>query len=328
MRLMGIRKVIKAIKNHKSFLITSHMNLEGDALGSELAFMYLLKKLGKKATVVNDEICPDEYKFLPGAAKIQKARLKVIRRIKFDAFAVLDCSDLGRCKGVAEFIPKDKTVINIDHHISNNNFGDANWVDTRSSCACEMIYRLYKSMGVALDYKKALCLYTGILTDTGSFRHPNTTADTFKIASDLMGYGINANRIYRNVYESVSFSDMRVLVDALRTMSFDKNNGIVWFTLKKDFLKSRKLSFDLTEQILTFGRLIKNARVAVLFKENMDALNQIRVNLRSRDKIDISKVAKVFKGGGHKNASACTVKGSLERVRKRVLKEIIRLLSL
>ena len=323
---MGIKKIIKAIRKHKSFLVTSHMNLEGDALGSELAFMFLLKKLGKKAIVVNDEDCPEEYKFMPGTSRTQRARLKNIRRIKFDAFAVLDCSDLERCKAVAEFIPDETYIINIDHHISNNNFGDANWVDAHASCACEMVYELYKKMKVPLGYKEALCLYTGILTDTGSFRYPNTTANTLKVASELMRYGVNANRVYRNVYESISFSDMQVLIEALRTMSFDKKDGVVWCAVVKDLLKGKKLSFDLTEQILTFGRLIKNAKVVVLFKENMDTSNQIRVNLRSMDKIDISKVARVFKGGGHKNASACTIKGPLEEVRKRVLKEINSLL--
>jgi len=320
---MSIEKVIKGINKGRSFLITSHFNLEGDALGSALALRYLLLALGKKAQVVMEDECPAEYRFLPGTDKLKK--IKDIRHIKYDVFAAVDCSDLGRCRAVAEMVDKNKPVINIDHHRSNNNFADANWVDPEASSACEMIFRLFKKMRVPIGRKEALCMYTGILTDTGSFRHPNTTAMTHSIASELMDLGIDASEVYAYIYQSLGFEDARLLLKAINTVKFDSKNGIVHFFLKSSFFKGRKLSFDLTEQILNFGRMIAGARVVVLFKENMDRPDQIRVNLRSSKQVDISVVARMFGGGGHKNASACTVSGKLEVIQRKVIRQIRRL---
>ena len=322
---MSIEKVARQINKAKSFLITSHVNLEGDALGSALAVRYLLRALGKKAEVVMEDECPPEYRFLPGTKTVKK--LKDLKRIKYDVFVAVDCSDLGRCRAVSELVDKDKPVINIDHHKSNSNFGDVNWVDSKSSCACEMIFRLFKEMRIPVGRKEALCMYTGMLTDTGSFRHPNTTYMTHRIASELMLCGIDASVVYAHIYQSIGFEDIKLLLRAINTVKLDRENGIVYFSLKSIFMVGRKLSFDLTEQILNFGRMIAGVKVVVLFKENLDKPDQVRVNLRSSSKVDISKVARIFGGGGHKNASACTVNGKLETIRRKVLKQIVRLLN-
>ncbi len=317
---MSVEKVIKAINRGKSFLITSHVNLEGDALGSALAVRFLLRKLGKKAQVVMEDECPEEYRFLPGSSSVKK--LKDIKSIKYDTFVAVDCSDLGRCKAVSELIDPAKPVINIDHHMSNSRFADANWVDAKASSACEMVFWLFKKMGVPIGKNEALCIYAGLLTDTGSFRHPNTTYVTHQVAGELMRLGVDASEVYAHIYQSIGYEDVRLLLRALNTLQVDKKNGIAYFSLKNTFLSGRKLSFDLTEQILNFGRTIGGMKVVALFKENMDRPDQIRVNLRSTRNVDISVVARAFGGGGHKNASACTVNGKIEAVRAKVLKRI------
>ena len=322
---MSIEKIARQINKTKSFLITSHVNLEGDALGSALAVRYLLRALGKKAEVVMEDECPPEYRFLPGAKTVKK--LKDLKRIKYDVFIAVDCSDLGRCRAVSELVDRSKPVINIDHHFSNSRFGDVNWVDPKSSCACEMIFRLFKEMRIPVGRKEALCMYTGILTDTGSFRHPNTTYMTHSIASELMRLGIDGSEVYAHIYQSIGFEDIELLLRALNTIKLDGKNGIAHFSLKNMFLGGRKMSFDLTEQILSFGRMIAGVKAVVLFKENPDKPGQVRVNLRSVREVDISAVARMFGGGGHKNASACTVNGKLETIRKKVLKQIVRLLN-
>jgi phosphoesterase RecJ-like protein len=322
---MSIEKIVKQINKTKSFLITSHVNLEGDALGSALALQYLLRALGKKAQVVMEDECPAEYRFLPAVKTVKK--LKDMKHFKYDAFVAVDCSDLGRCRRVWELADKDKPVINIDHHKSNSQFGVANWVDPKSSSACEMMFQLFKRMHVRVGRNEALCMYTGMLTDTGSFRHPNTTYMTHRVASELMRCGVDGSVVYAHIYQSIGFEDVQLLLRALNTIKFDRKNGIVYFSLKNIFLAGRRLSFDLTEQILNFGRMIAHVRVVVLFKENMDKPDQVRVNLRSSRKVDISTVARMFGGGGHKNASACTVNGKLEAIQRRVLRQIVRLLN-
>jgi phosphoesterase RecJ-like protein len=316
---MALKEVVEQIKKNRSFLITSHLNLEGDALGSELAFRALLIYLGKKAMIINKDAVPNEYKLLPGIENIK--RIKNKQSISFDAFVVLDCSDLGRCKEVAKLAGRDKVIINIDHHISNNNFGDINWVEPKSSSASEMIYKLFKKMRIPLDRDKALCMYVGILTDTGSFRYPNTTSDSLAIAADLLHYDLEVSKIYKNIYENISFTDIELLTKILSTMRFYMQGKIVWFKIKRNLIKNKKVSIDLAEHVLNFGRLAEETEVVVLFKENLDANNQIRVNLRSKN-IDVNRIAKIFGGGGHRNASGCTLVGPIESVQRQVIEKI------
>jgi phosphoesterase RecJ-like protein len=316
---MSLVKVAEEIRKNKSFLITSHVNLEGDAIGSELAMRGLLLSLGKQAVIVNQDSVPSEYRFLPGIKNIR--RLRDLKRLSFDAFVALDCSDVGRFRNVARLGERCKVKINIDHHPSNSRFGNVNWIEPFSSSTTEMIYQLYQKLGIPLDKEMALCLYVGILTDTGSFHYPNTTARSLKIASELMRYNLAAAKIYKNIYENVSFADIELLSKIITTMQAWEGGRIVWFEIKKEALKRKKVSIDLSEHVLNFGRLVKEAEVVVLFKENLKQSRQIRINLRSK-RLDVNKIAKAFGGGGHKNASGATQEGSLEDVKRRVLNKI------
>jgi phosphoesterase RecJ-like protein len=316
---MGLKKVIEEIKKNNSFLITTHVNVEGDALGSELALMGLLAHLGKKTLLINSDDVPEEYKFLPGIKNIK--RLNQLKDKAFDAFIVVDCSDLGRCEKVARAVPSDTLIINIDHHISNNNFGQINWIKPYSSSTSEMIYELYKNMHVPLDRNKALCLYTGILTDTGSFHYSNTTPRSLNIAADLIGYDLEIHKIYNNIYQNIPFSDARILSEIITRMRSDMRGKVVWFSITKHFFRTRKISIDLAEHVLNFGRLIKEAEVIVLFREYSAAGGRIRVNLRSKT-LNVNKIAKIFGGGGHKNASGAIVEGTLKTVERRVIRKI------
>jgi len=318
---VSIKKAAACVKKHSNFLITAHTNPEGDALGSELAFYFLVKKMGKNATIVNEDETPYSYDFLPGKNNIRRFK-KNMKGVKFDCFTILDCSDLKRPGEVYKINTSRKPILNIDHHISNQNFGDVNWVDPKACSCSEMIYKLYKELGVPLDKDAALLLYVGIHTDTGSFRYPNTASLTHKIAAELLKFDLDIPQIYKNIYENIPFEDMKLLSRVLPSMDRQAKGKIILFQIRRDMLKDGKLSFDLTEHILTFGRSIKDAEVVLLFKENLGAKNEIRVNLRSQGKVDVNKVASFFGGGGHKTASGCTVKGSLSRVQRMVLNKI------
>ncbi len=318
---MSLKKVVASLRKNKSFLITTHTNMEGDALGSELAFYGILKKLGKKATIVNEDALPYGYEFLPNTDKIIKYKDN-LKEIKFDCFVALDCSDLSRTGEVYRLNSEQKPVLNIDHHISNQKFGDINWVEPRASSCSEMIYKLYKALRLPLDRDAAILLYTGILTDTGSFRYSNVASFTHKAISELLKFNLDIPKIYKSVYEDIPFEDMKLLAKILPAMKRDAGVRIIWFQIKHNMLRNKKLSFDLSEHILTFGRAIKGVEVVALFKENLGVENEIRVNFRSQGKVDVNKIASFFGGGGHKTASGATVKGNIDQVRRKVLAKI------
>lgn len=318
---MSLKKVAACIKKNKSFLITSHTNLEGDALGSELAVYNLLKKLGKASTIINEDSLPYGYDFLPYMDKVIKYKDN-LKEIKFDCFVVLDCSDLSRTGEAYRLNVKGKTVLNIDHHISNQNFGDVNWVEPAASSCSEMVYKIYKAMRIPLDKDAAIALYTGILTDTGSFRYSNTTSFTHQAVSELLKLNLNTPQIYKSIHENIPFEDMQLLGKILPGMKREAQGRIIWFQIKQGMLRNKKLSFDLSEHILSFGRAIKGAEAVVLFKENLGVKNEIRINLRSQGQVDVNRIAQFFGGGGHRSASGATVHGKLEDVRRRVLAKI------
>lgn len=327
---MELKKVIACIKSNKNFLITTHINPEGDALGSELAFYRLLKKMGKRAIIINQDNLPPGYDFLPGINRVKKINQKFFSKgqkenlsaIKFDCFVILDCSDLKRCGEVYKINTGNKPILNIDHHISNKKFGDINWIEPNASSCAQMIYKLYKKLRLALDRDTATLLYVGILIDTGSFRYSNTTSFTHKIVSALLEYNLDTSEIYKNLYGNIPFQDMKLLSRILPTIRRLAQGRIAWFQIKRGLLEDRKPSFDLTENILNFARAIKDVEVTVLFKENLGKKNEVRVNLRSQGKVDVNKIAQFFGGGGHKTASGATVKGNIDTVRKKVLNKI------
>ncbi|MFA5311259.1 MAG: bifunctional oligoribonuclease/PAP phosphatase NrnA [Candidatus Omnitrophota bacterium] len=321
MNKINQKKVVAAIKRHKRFLITTHTSPEGDALGSELGFYRLLKKMNKQAFIVNQDPHPQELSFLPKAGRIRL--YKEIKKVSFDCMVALDCSNLSRAGEVYRLNKENRPVINIDHHISNNNFGEYNWVEPHLSSASEMVYLLYKELGVPFDRESALSLYVGIMTDTGSFRYSNTLELTHKAAAEFMRFGLDVNRVYRDIYENISFSNMQLLIKILAGVARVKNGRVAYVSVPAKLLKPEKVSFDLSEHILGFMRAIKDTQVVVLFKENAGVKNEIRFNLRSNGSFDVNKIARHFGGGGHKSAAGCTIRGRLADIRSKVISKII-----
>jgi phosphoesterase RecJ-like protein len=319
---MSMKKAVGFLKKHKKFLITAHANIDGDALGAELALYRMLKKTGKEALVVNEDELPYGYDFLP-QLKVIKKFSKGLKGMEFDCLVVLDCSDLKRLGQLAALNRQDKPILNIDHHISNAGFGQVNWVEPQAACTCEMLYRLFKKMKLDLDAQTALCLYAGILTDTGSFRYSNTTGLTHRIVARLLSYGIDVAAVYKQVYGNIPFADLRLLTAILPTMKREAAGKLAWFEIRKAvFKKQKKIAFDLSESLLNFGRTVKDVEAVVLFKENIGFKNEVRVNFRSQGMLDVNRIAGFFGGGGHKTASGVTIKGTLVQVKKKVLKKV------
>lgn len=338
---MSLSKTVRLIKRHKVFLITTHINPEADGIGAELAFLYLVRKLGKQGFILNESKVPAECKFLPGINYIQPVSQRNKIR-KFDCVVFLDCSESRRSPRVAE-LTKGRPLLNIDHHRSNTRFasvnpalankknvlcskGGVNWVDPKASSACEMVYRLYRKLKVAVDKDVALMLYAGITVDTGSFHYNNTTALTHRIAAFLIEKDISVSKVYNKLFENSSFEDIKLLARILLTLGHDAAGKIVWADISLSLLKQRFPAVDMAESVLGLLRSIQGVELAMIFKEVQGKRNQVRINFRSQTAFDCNQLASCFGGGGHKNASGAIVTGDLVEVKEKVIQYAKKLL--
>ncbi len=308
-----MNRIIKELKKHKSYLVVSHVNLEGDAIGSSLAIALLLKRLGKKVIVINEDNVPAQYSFMPFSKLIKKPK----KNLLFDAVVAVDCSDIGRIGRCIEYIPKNKVIINIDHHFGNDNFGKVNWIEPKASSCSEMIYQLFKKMSVPIDNKTAYLLYVGIMTDTGSFKYANTTSFTHRVVAELIDKNLDIHEIYKDVYQNVSTDNAKKIISVLNTLRFDKTGKIAYLEQKRKDIAG-DTSTDLSEYILDFARSLRGVEVVLLFKESEEN-NKIRVNLRSKSRYDVNRLAKIFCGGGHRTASGCTIKGDIREAERKLI---------
>lgn len=318
---MSQKRVLEAIKRNKRFLISAHVNLEGDALGAELALARLLHKKGKKAFVVNADKSPHMYSFLPGVSSILRPKDNIP---DYDVFIAVDCCDKNRLGKVTKLINKNKTTINIDHHRGNDNFADINWVAADVSSASEMIYQLYKQLNVKIDEASALLIYVGILIDTGSFRYSNTNAETHRIAADLLSKNLSANKIYQKIYEANPLEETKALIKIISEFQTDNKSEIAWVEIKSGVLNTIGLKIDLTDNIFNFLRSIDGIEVSIIFKEINS--RETRVNFRSKGKLDVAKLARGFGGGGHRSASGCSISKGLQESKRIVLNKLRKLL--
>jgi bifunctional oligoribonuclease and PAP phosphatase NrnA len=314
---MGIKKIVRAIKDKKNrcFLISTHQNMEGDALGSMLALRELLKTQGKRVVLFPPEDVPDMYRFLPNAALVK--RKQYIDESRYDIACLVDCTDPGRLGTARDGLSSSRPIINIDHHISNTRFGQINWVEPGMSCSGEQIYHLFKEMKAPINKKAALYMYIAILTDTGSFRYSNTRSITHMIAADLISHGIDPNDIYRRIYEEIKQSRLKFLSSALSTLNTTRDGAIAWIRITKRMLEKHSACLDDAQDFINFPRAIKGVKIAVAFKEINK--NKTKVTLRSNDGVDVNDIAKFFDGGGHLSASGCVIDDGIGKAEKMVI---------
>lgn len=314
-----MQEVIEAIRKHKKFLISAHINPEGDSLCSQLAMKELITAIGKEAVIINNDPVPAHYKFLPG---INKLSTDLAKKVDFDAALILDCPTLKRVGRVSDMIGKGKTIINIDHHISSERFGDVNWVDANASSTGEMVYKLFKEMNVSLTKEIALSLYIAILTDTGSFNYDNTSAITHEIAGDLLGYGLEPGSVSESVYERRTLTDIKLLGLVLSTLKVNKSGEVAYLEITRKMISETGADITKSEGFINYARSIDGVKVAALFKEDAKDANKINVSFRSKAGVDVNKIASFLGGGGHVKASGCVLEGTLADVEAKVIAKI------
>lgn len=315
---MSFKKAVSLIRENNNFLISSHVNPEADAIGSELGFLNLLRKLGKQGIIVNESNLPVECRELPGVKEIKQ--FPNAKANGFDCGVYLDSGEASRVGKVDSLLSKARRTLNIDHHFSNKRFAGVNWVDPFASCTCEMVFRLYKHFRVEIDADAALALYAGIIADTGSFHYSNTAVSTHQIAAQLLKKGISPPKTYNMLFENNTLSGIRLLGQVLLAMESDCNGQIVWVEIPAKSLNKRFPDVDLAEEVLGLMRSIKGVELAIIFKEARNKKDQARINFRSQTDFDCNRLASEFGGGGHKNASGATVNGNLREIKKKILR--------
>ena len=308
------QSIFKVIEESDKIVILSHAAPDGDSIGSSLSFYNFLTKREKDVRIIVDDDVPYIYRFLKGADKIEKADDNNID--DFDLAIVLDSSDSDRLGKSSRYL-SNKTIINIDHHISNDEFGTYNIIDTKAAATTEIIYDFFKTLNIRIDKNIAECIYVGIVTDTGQFQYSNTTAKTHAIAEKLIDFGVEPARIFMLVYQNNSIEKIKLVARAINNMEFycdDKVSSMV--LTEDDFIRTGAKDED-TEGIINFGRDIQSVELALLFKESTE--DKVKVSLRSKNNIDVNVFAGEFGGGGHKSAAGATMHGDINTVKRTVL---------
>jgi phosphoesterase RecJ-like protein len=304
--------VVKLIKAKQSFLITTHVNPDGDGLGAESALFLALRKLGKKVQVVNHDPLPKRFGYLAFAPSYQTSDHIPEHEVCF----VLDAGDFSR---IREGVRREEfaTLVNIDHHYSNNGYGDFNLVMPEAAATGEVVYQLIQALKVKVDRGIAEGVYTSIVTDTGRFRYPNTTPHIFRLAAELEEKGADISRVSEHIFGDITKEAMELTRLALASIQTSNGGDIGAMTLNQgDFLRSGA-SDDDTENLINLVRNLDTVKIAIFLKERTDG--RIKLSLRSKNGINVANVAKLFGGGGHAYAAGAVLSGPMDKVLKTVL---------
>jgi len=308
--------VVELIKESSNIAILSHIMPDGDNIGSCLALYNALVKLGKNVIVALDDDVPEVYRFLKNSDHIVKPEDDHY----LDLVIALDCGDTGRLGKSAKYLENNK-IINIDHHVSNTNFGHYNIVDINASATAELVYELINKLKINLDKEICECIYTGIVTDTGLFQYSNTTSETHRIVADLISKGVEPAKVYKDIYQNNSLSKIKLLGEALRSIDLHYNNKIASIILKKELFEQVGAKDEESDGIINYARDMKGVEVALLFRETDDG--KIKIGFRSKDFINVNEIAQKFGGGGHKRAAGATVVGEIREIKDKVLEAVI-----
>lgn len=307
-----VAAILEAIRDAQRVLITAHARPDGDAVGSVLACGMLLEQLGKQVEMAFSDRVPLIYRWLPCAQRIHHWQ-----RVEgdFDLVILLECDSLerSRLKGL-----EGRRLINIDHHTSGRNFAHLNWIDTDACAVAEQVFTLARAAEAEITPELATCLYMAVLTDTGSFCYEGTDAHTFSLGHELVRLGARPAAIAQDVYFSNPMSKMLLLGAALANLRRDGRIAWLWVTTA-DMERSRAAEED-CEGIVNYAIGIAGVEVAVFLRELPD--HRVRLSLRSKGAVNVACVAESFSGGGHENASGCTLDGPMSLATDTILRRL------
>jgi phosphoesterase RecJ-like protein len=315
-------KIIQHLQQCDNILIASHVNPDGDAIGSSLAMGLVLEALGKKVTLYTESPIPAVYRFLPEADHmIEKIEVKD----QFQTAIILDCGDIARVGDAVSMIQQIPTIINIDHHITNTKFGDYCLIDTSACATAEIVYRLIKKMKASMSEVIAISIYTGIMTDTGSFRFSNTNRNSFAICEEMIALGVNPYLVAQHVYGTYSLGRIKLLNRAIDSIEISDNGKLSVMTLTKEMFDETNTKPDDVDGLINYAKRIEDVKIAALILEQHknnggdETRKTYHVSLRSDETVDVGTIAAFFGGGGHFNAAGFSIESTLAGIKSKIL---------
>lgn len=305
-------QIESVLNTSKNILIVSHIRPDGDALGSLLGFYYYLKNQNKNTEIfINDKNLPQDFNFLYFFNKIKTSERELFNK-NFDLIIILDCGDFKR-SGLENILKNNSNklkIINIDHHFSNNNFGDINLIDLNTSSTAEILFEFFKYLNVKFDSTLSTCLLTGLITDTNFFHNANTSHQTLSASSELVKNNAQMNLILKNIYKNPSIKSLKLCGLALSRLKINSENGLATTVIFQDDFEKFNASNDDLVYLNNYLNTLDNVKGTLILKEQENGM--IKGSLRTnRDDFDVEKIAKKYKGGGHKKAAGFICSGKI-----------------
>ncbi len=316
-----MKQIIQQLTTSRRVLLASHTNPDGDAIGALLAMGLAMQKIGCAVTLHNESTIPAVYRFLPAVETIQKT---MADPAGFDTAIILDCGSLGRVGAAADDINAIPVIINIDHHTTNTRFGRHQLVDVTACATSEIVYRLIQAMEIDVDAAMATAIYTGILTDTGSFRFSNTNRAAFSICETMVAAGVEPSTVAQHVYGTYSLGRIKLLNLALDSIEISNNGYLSIMTVTRDMLTETDTQSEDADGLINYARRIRDVKVAALIREleggeaRRDGRRPFHVSLRSDGSVDVARIATRFGGGGHAGAAGFSMESRLPELKQTI----------
>jgi phosphoesterase RecJ-like protein len=318
--------LLEAVRGGHRFVVVSHVSPDGDAIGTGLATARVLQAMGKGAVVWNRDVTPPLFNALPGSDRIHTGTEPPAGfPDAFDHAIVLECPQLDRTGIEARLDPMQ--ILNIDHHLGNEQYGKVNWVDTAAPAVGELVYRLARAAHVEVDELTASLLLLTLVTDTGGFRFSNATDRAFESAAELVRDGARPELVAEWLYENRTLPSLRLVGAMLETLAVapDEPRIATAVVTQAMYAATGATAAD-TEGLVDYPRSIAGVRAVALLRQ-LDEPSNWKVSLRSRGDVDVQRLALQHDGGGHRNAAGCQLQGPLETVRNRIVSELASLLE-
>jgi phosphoesterase RecJ-like protein len=313
--MASLADIILALKRAERVLICGHVMPDGDCLGSVLALGLAMERLGKKVTMAGPDPVPEIFSFLPGAERFLVGKPPPGA---YDTLIALDCPSKNRLgKYYCDMVNEDLVIINIDHHTGTESFGTYTYIAPQAAAVGEIIFDLFKMMNIKIDLDIAICLYTAIFTDTGSFKYDNVTPDTHRRVAELLEIGVSTMHINTKVHEEKPMEAILLIGAAINTLSVSPCGKVGWMVVTRDMFHRTGADDEHAEGLINYARSLKDVEVGLFFHELKQ--DEYKISFRSKSYVNVNELAALFGGGGHRRAAGCVMNGELNMIKEKII---------
>ena len=308
---MTLDDIIREVEEAKDIVILTHDVPDGDAIGSALAMYLGLKQLNKNVDIIIPEF-PKTFEFLPGVSEIKKESTKQ----EYDLAIAVDCGDIKRLNGFANYFENAQTKIQIDHHKINTMFGDYNFVNPMAPACAQVLIIVLETLGVEITKEIGTCLLTGIITDTGGFKYQGVSAETFEFTAGLLSRGVNVSSIYKKVMQQVTKARFELTKRAMNRLEFVEDGKITFTYITRQDVKETESGINDHDGIVEMGRDIEGVEISIFLKEQEEGY---KISLRSNEYVNVADICVLFSGGGHEKAAGGEIKLPFEQAKEKII---------